>query len=70
MCVHKAKDVCSCISFASRKRVPIKGIRPDPVEYVPAMQRLQSRDPGVEESLRYNQSTEVLVNDMCAAVRT
>ena len=61
MCAHIAKDVYAHISCASCKRVPIKCIRPDAVEYVPARQRLQSRDPGGEESLRYNQSTEVMV---------
>ena len=29
--------------------VPIKCIWPDPVEYVPAMQELQSREPAGEE---------------------
>ena len=61
MCAHIAKDVYAHISCASCKRVPIKCIRPDAVEYVPARQRLQSRDPGGEESPRYNQSTEVMV---------
>ena len=68
MCAHIAKDAYAHISCASCKRVPIKCIRPDAVEYVPARQRLQSRDPGGEESLRYNQATEVMVKS-CVCCR-
>ena len=50
MCAHIAKDVYAHISCASCKSVPIKCIRPDAVEYVPAMQRLQSREPAGEDS--------------------
>ena len=50
MCAHIADVVYAHISCASRKRVPIKCIRPDAVEYDPAGQRLQSRDPGGERN--------------------
>ena len=63
--------ITQIIFFAACDRVCtcMKCIWPDPVEYVPAMQKLQSAEPAREESLRHNQSTEVTVHDyVCCRV--
>ncbi len=54
---------CSC----KHVYVSIKCIWPDPVEYVPAMQSLQSREPAGESRMQ-NQSTAIIIVMIHAAV--
>ena len=56
MCTHISRDLYAHISFASCLRVSITSILPDPVENVPAVQRLQSTDPAEEDPWMQNQS--------------